>query len=285
MNPCDSLRPEALRDLTVTLAALALLLWWEASGWDLVLAARYGSDAGFALRDAWWTRDLLHQGGRWLSGAALAGAGLMAWHGLGSTLPRRRVNHQPVDALRSHGVLERRHQRALAQQFVDQRAPPHRHALPGQRSGDQFVVAREAQPRRRLEVRQPDRFQPRLPFDRHAARHGGTEQQQRVADQVGRRRQRQAPQQRRAAHRQRRLAEQRLAFERRGAAVADCEVEALGRERALLEGRVEPHVDARMRTRELGQARDQPERGQPRRGGQRQHLACRWRAQLAHGAA
>jgi membrane-associated PAP2 superfamily phosphatase len=90
MNPCDRLRPEALRDLTVTLAALALLLWWEASGWDLVLAARYGSDAGFALRDAWWTRDLLHQGGRWLSGAALAGAGLMAWHGLGSTLPRRR---------------------------------------------------------------------------------------------------------------------------------------------------------------------------------------------------
>lgn len=90
MNAADRLGPDALRDLVVTLAALALLLWWEASGWDLVLAARYGNEAGFALRNAWWTRDVLHGGGRWLSGAMLAVAALLAWRGSASRLPRGR---------------------------------------------------------------------------------------------------------------------------------------------------------------------------------------------------
>lgn len=68
-------------DLAVTLALLAALLWWEASGLDLAFAGWYASAAGFALRDAWWTRDLLHDGGRWLSGAALAAAAAAAWRG------------------------------------------------------------------------------------------------------------------------------------------------------------------------------------------------------------
>ncbi len=53
------------RDIAVTLALLATLLWWEASGLDLAVAGWYGSAAGFALRDHWWTRDLLHSGGRY----------------------------------------------------------------------------------------------------------------------------------------------------------------------------------------------------------------------------
>jgi membrane-associated PAP2 superfamily phosphatase len=69
------------RDLAITLGLLALLLGWEASGLDLVVAHWYGNEAGFALRHAWWTRDLLHDGGRWLSGAALAACVVLAWRG------------------------------------------------------------------------------------------------------------------------------------------------------------------------------------------------------------
>lgn len=77
------------RDIAITLALLAALLWWEASGLDPVVAGWYGSAAGFALRDSWWTRDLLHDGGRWLSGAALAATALFAWRGGRAGRPRR----------------------------------------------------------------------------------------------------------------------------------------------------------------------------------------------------
>lgn len=68
-------------DVAVTLALLAALLWWDASGLDLAIAGWYGGPGGFALRNAWWTRDLLHEGGRWLSGLALAVSALLAWRG------------------------------------------------------------------------------------------------------------------------------------------------------------------------------------------------------------
>lgn len=76
------------RDLLIALAALALLLWWEASGWDMVIAAWYGNEQGFAMRNAWLTRSLLHDGARTVSGVALAACGVLAWRGNGSTLPR-----------------------------------------------------------------------------------------------------------------------------------------------------------------------------------------------------
>ena len=64
-------------DLAITAGALMLLLAWEFSGWDLALAARWGGPAGFAWRDAWLTRDLLHSGGRvaawWVLGVLLLG--------------------------------------------------------------------------------------------------------------------------------------------------------------------------------------------------------------------
>ena len=40
------------RDLVLALALLALLLCWEASGLDLVVAGWYGNASGFALRCA-----------------------------------------------------------------------------------------------------------------------------------------------------------------------------------------------------------------------------------------
>ncbi|MGN6829307.1 phosphatase PAP2 family protein [Paucibacter sp. M5-1] len=71
-------------DAWLTLLALAALLLWELLGWDLGLSRLYGGPAGFAWRDAWLTRDLLHEGGRLLG---LAGLALLAWQ----------VVHPPAD--------------------------------------------------------------------------------------------------------------------------------------------------------------------------------------------
>lgn len=68
----EDVRGEAL----AAVVTLLVLLVWEAGRWDLPLSFRYGDAHGFALRDAWWTRGLLHEGGRWLAGSALA---LQAW--------------------------------------------------------------------------------------------------------------------------------------------------------------------------------------------------------------
>jgi membrane-associated PAP2 superfamily phosphatase len=83
-----ALEAQRTRDLLVTLAALAALLWWDVSGWDLALAGWYGNAQGFALREAWVTRRLLHDGGRLLSGLALALAAVLAWRGDGSAMAR-----------------------------------------------------------------------------------------------------------------------------------------------------------------------------------------------------
>ncbi len=56
----------------MALMGLVLLAVWDASGWDLALARLYGNTAGFALRDAWMTSALLHEGGRYLAWAAFA---------------------------------------------------------------------------------------------------------------------------------------------------------------------------------------------------------------------
>lgn len=63
-------------DLLVSAAAFLLVVAWEASGWDLRLIRAYGQADGFAWREHWLTRTLLHDGGRWLAGACLAA---LAW--------------------------------------------------------------------------------------------------------------------------------------------------------------------------------------------------------------
>ncbi len=59
-------------DLLITLAALALLLCWETSGWDLVLAGVYADVHGFALREHWFFSRVVHNGGRVACGLVLA---------------------------------------------------------------------------------------------------------------------------------------------------------------------------------------------------------------------
>lgn len=64
------------RDLVALLLGLGVILAWEATGWDLTTARWVGGLGGFALKEAWWARVLLHDGGRWLSLALLA---LLVW--------------------------------------------------------------------------------------------------------------------------------------------------------------------------------------------------------------
>jgi membrane-associated PAP2 superfamily phosphatase len=61
------------RDLLIALAWLVLLLCWEAVGWDMALARLYGDATGFALREHWLVKYVLHDGGRALSALALIG--------------------------------------------------------------------------------------------------------------------------------------------------------------------------------------------------------------------
>ena len=60
------------RDLLVTVVLLLLLLAWDASGLDLAIVRRYGTASGFPWKDHWFTRDVLHQGGRLFGFVVLA---------------------------------------------------------------------------------------------------------------------------------------------------------------------------------------------------------------------
>ena len=59
------------RDLLFTALGLLALLGWDASQADMALMRLFGNHSGFAWRDAWLTRDVLHQGGRMLAWAVL----------------------------------------------------------------------------------------------------------------------------------------------------------------------------------------------------------------------
>jgi membrane-associated PAP2 superfamily phosphatase len=56
---------------------LLALLAWDASGLDLWVMRRVGSATGFAWRDAWFTGQCIHQGGRLLSWGLVAFIGLV----------------------------------------------------------------------------------------------------------------------------------------------------------------------------------------------------------------
>lgn len=70
-----STRPQLAAGLPVPVWALAVglaaLLCWDASGLDLWVMRQVGGPAGFAWRDSWFTSQLIHQGGRLLSWAAI----------------------------------------------------------------------------------------------------------------------------------------------------------------------------------------------------------------------
>ena len=66
-------------DALVSALGLLALLAWDASGLDLAVVQAVGTVQGFALRDAWWTSRLLHDGGRLLGWAVLAALVINIW--------------------------------------------------------------------------------------------------------------------------------------------------------------------------------------------------------------
>ncbi len=68
--------------LHLSLLALVLVLLWDLSGLDLPLMRALAADGHFAWRDAWLTRSVLHQGGRWLSALGLGLLAVNVWRPL-----------------------------------------------------------------------------------------------------------------------------------------------------------------------------------------------------------
>jgi membrane-associated PAP2 superfamily phosphatase len=57
----------AWRDGGWALVALFLILCWDFSGLDMSVMHALGGPQGFPWREHWWTRDVLHEGGRWMA--------------------------------------------------------------------------------------------------------------------------------------------------------------------------------------------------------------------------
>jgi membrane-associated PAP2 superfamily phosphatase len=76
-------------DLLVMLVALTALVLWEASGWDRALTSVYGNASGFGLREHWFVSRVLHNGGRIVSGVALAAVVAWAIFGNAQVMARR----------------------------------------------------------------------------------------------------------------------------------------------------------------------------------------------------
>ena len=71
--------PHGRRDALVAALGLLALLAWDASGLDLRLIHAVGTSTGFSLRDAWWTSQVLHDGGRLLGWLVLAALVVNIW--------------------------------------------------------------------------------------------------------------------------------------------------------------------------------------------------------------
>jgi len=78
-------------DLVVALLGLLALLAWEVAGQDLAVSRHFGTHDGFAWRNAWFTRALVHDGGRALGWCVMAFmVGRALWHTDDAAARRRR---------------------------------------------------------------------------------------------------------------------------------------------------------------------------------------------------
>lgn len=78
--------PRSLRSsptLHWTAGSLLLLLVWDASGLDLLLANWFGTAHGFALRDHWLFTTVLHEGARRIAWLLVVGLSLAVWWPVG----------------------------------------------------------------------------------------------------------------------------------------------------------------------------------------------------------
>ena len=74
-----SLAAHPRRAVVALALGLLVVLAWDASGLDLALARCFGGAAGFAAREAYWSRDLLHGGLRNVWIAVWLGLAVDAW--------------------------------------------------------------------------------------------------------------------------------------------------------------------------------------------------------------
>ena len=93
--------------LAWALAALAVLIAWDASGLDLVLARAFGSARGFPLRDHWLFVHVLHEGARRLGWVMVLLLAVGVWWPVGVL---RRITQSErlqlaISALLSLGVI------------------------------------------------------------------------------------------------------------------------------------------------------------------------------------
>jgi membrane-associated PAP2 superfamily phosphatase len=86
-----SLSNQLRRDIAWLLAALALLLLWDATGLDLMAVRAFGDASGFAWRNHWLTRGVMHEGGRAIGYLMLLVLAFNVWRPLpfASRLSRR----------------------------------------------------------------------------------------------------------------------------------------------------------------------------------------------------
>ncbi|VTU26160.1 phosphatase PAP2 family protein [Variovorax sp. PBL-E5] len=66
-------RSAAYRPLVLTLVALALLIAWDSTSLDLVLARLFATPAGFPWRDEWFLVKVMHEGAKSLSWVLVIG--------------------------------------------------------------------------------------------------------------------------------------------------------------------------------------------------------------------
>lgn len=66
---------------------LAAALLWDVSGWDLAVSRGFGDAAGFAARDAFWARALMHDGLRLVFALLFLVALVQAWQAGRSSRP------------------------------------------------------------------------------------------------------------------------------------------------------------------------------------------------------
>ncbi|GGH52109.1 phosphoesterase [Comamonas phosphati] len=67
-----------------TLLALAGLIAWDMSGWDLPMARWFGDSQGFALRSDWFMVHVAHEGARMLAWLVALGLALSIWWPVGA---------------------------------------------------------------------------------------------------------------------------------------------------------------------------------------------------------
>lgn len=77
------LSPAQRRRALWTLAALALLILWDALGQDRLLAHLFGSASGFPLRDQWFFVHVAHEGARRLGWLLVLALALGVWWPIG----------------------------------------------------------------------------------------------------------------------------------------------------------------------------------------------------------